>query len=285
MAAEGVGFKPGDLYIGVVELFAILLPGAILTYLVWRLHLQYLIEHSAAPLHNLAPGEGAAGYFTFAVLSYVVGHFLAALGWIFMDPVFEAQRTARLFPLLPILEGRVRARTVVQQSANLTESDDLFPWALAYIDTHYPAAAGKLEAIEADCKFFRNLIPTLLLSLPIIDVTCFGWFSGTIETIWIFCFFGYVAIASFFFRRQRHRDFCKGITSLRWLLVLLSIPVITNIVLAWHLQKPRRYFLIDLGILLTALLAIGRYMLLQSKRMATAYDYLLAVLDPIPKSR
>jgi hypothetical protein len=35
MAAEG--FKPGDFYIGVYELFAILLPGAILTYLVWRL--------------------------------------------------------------------------------------------------------------------------------------------------------------------------------------------------------------------------------------------------------
>jgi hypothetical protein len=107
MAAEG--FKPGDFYIGVYELFAILLPGAILTYLVWRLNLQCLIEDSGSPLNNLAPGEGAASYLTFAVLSYVVGHFLAAFGWVFMDTVFQAQRkNKRLFRIPLELEDQVR---------------------------------------------------------------------------------------------------------------------------------------------------------------------------------
>jgi hypothetical protein len=42
MASGGEGFKPGDFYVGVYELFAILLPGAMLTYLVWRLKLESL---------------------------------------------------------------------------------------------------------------------------------------------------------------------------------------------------------------------------------------------------
>jgi hypothetical protein len=290
MASEGGGFKPGDFYVGAVELFAILLPGMILTYLVWRLCLQPIIEKSCAPLHNLAPPQGtAAGYLTFLVLSYVVGHFLAALGWVFMETVFEAQRSRR--PGLPDLEGRTR--TVAKQPLNVTEKDDLFPRALAYIDIHNAAAAGKLEAIEADCKFFRNIIPALLLSLPIIHVACFP--ATVADTVWILCFFGYVAIASNSFWRFRYSDswtpadreprICRGITSL-WLLPVLLIPVFANIVLSWLLCKDEvgRYFLIDLGILLSAGLAILRYMLLQSKRIATAYNYLLAVLGPVPKS-
>ena len=176
MAAEGGGFKPGDFFIGVVELFAIFLPGAILTYIVWGLDLQCLITQNPCLFPKLTPPAGAAGL-TFAVISYVVGHLLAAIGWVSMDTVFEAQHNKNRFGRLTALEKRAKA--VVPEWAKLTEEADLFPWALAYIDTQYPAAAGKLEAIEADCKFCRNLIPTLFLTLPILDVARFHWFSGT----------------------------------------------------------------------------------------------------------
>jgi len=65
--------KPADFFLGVVEFFAILLPGAALFYLIK----PWVLCH--VPL-DLIPTDRVVSWAVFLVMSYLTGHLLHAIG-------------------------------------------------------------------------------------------------------------------------------------------------------------------------------------------------------------
>ncbi len=150
--------KPGDFFLGVVELFGILLPGAILAF---------LLAGPAASMFDgrVLPGltgdvqRGAA----FLVAAYVLGQGLDALGSLVLDPL-----TNRLYR-----EGRVREHRRLFARARAVRDGELgshasmevsaFRWARTQVALRSPDGARAVERLEAEAKFFRSL--TLVLAV------------------------------------------------------------------------------------------------------------------------
>jgi hypothetical protein len=78
--------KPTDFFIGLIDFFAVLLPGAILAYLLllfpWNEQLKDVLrEHLSDP---------AAGWAAFLVMAYVLGHLLHHLGGFLDDWIYDS---------------------------------------------------------------------------------------------------------------------------------------------------------------------------------------------------
>lgn len=66
--------KPGDVYVGAIDLFAILLPGAIFTSVLASTSVPE--DLAKAVLLLLSPGDSAARWVTFSLAAYALGHFV-----------------------------------------------------------------------------------------------------------------------------------------------------------------------------------------------------------------
>ncbi|MEM0945674.1 MAG: hypothetical protein AAGI70_17205 [Pseudomonadota bacterium] len=154
--------KPGDFQIGVLEFFAILLPGSVL--------LGYLVMTSAlGPLLALFPLENeTAQYAGFLLGAYALGHlvFLAAsqLDWIFYKHVRHW-----IWPDPPggvyEVAGKLRRDHV---GGTEKEPMNTFKWCQTYLLQNKPAAAAEVRRFEADSKFFRSLALLLALLCPLL---------------------------------------------------------------------------------------------------------------------
>jgi hypothetical protein len=80
--AEGAGGKPADFFVGLVDFFAILLPGAMLAFV-----LDKRVELSDLSFPRLAFPEGWTAFAAFALVAYVLGHFVFVVGSLCFDPL------------------------------------------------------------------------------------------------------------------------------------------------------------------------------------------------------
>lgn len=172
--------KPGDFYVGVLEFFAILLPGSILLgYLVVQPYFQ--------PALGLFPLSGEVErYAGFLMAAYALGHmiFLAAsyvdalynpvrrLVWPDTDGDAFALATAlrrRHVPDSPGTPAELRPRWLAHllRLLRIARSPDrpmnTFKWSTAYLVQNKPAAAAEVRRHEADSKFFRSLVVLLAM--------------------------------------------------------------------------------------------------------------------------
>lgn len=187
MADAGPKFSPGDLYIGVLDFFAILLPGVIavaFAFYEWPPH--------SIPFQTWQ-------WVALLVAGYIVGHLLHALGGLILDPLLYD----RLFKPTPNLQDcplikdakpgaltKYRhdncklfayARKLIEESdcyregkpERLLASEPLkqetysgemlsgpvgpYKWARAWLRLHNQEATAELERLEADSKLFRSL--------------------------------------------------------------------------------------------------------------------------------
>ena len=106
MGEDGLSFEPQKFFIGVIDFFAILLPGALLTYLL-RIRLERLPEVDL----RIERLEGAKGWVAFLVASYFLGHLMFLIGSA-LDEVYDW----------------LRRRTLEQQVRRLARSGTTFPW-------------------------------------------------------------------------------------------------------------------------------------------------------------
>jgi hypothetical protein len=277
MANEGGGFNPANFYLGVVELFAIILPGAILTFLLFWSPFLYMFfgggELSSRPLPKIPAIEPLA----FVVISYVTGHILAALGYLVMDPLFEQYFVTRA-KRLGILAARAKA--TINDTVEFGKGrDEEFRLAIAYVNLYSPQASNRLDSLEADCKFFRNLAPTILLGLPLIDSaynpTCH--LAVAIELGLILLFFLYLVSWNRLFSPTKG-PFTRIITLL--LLILLWVaPMLAGMTLC---RPTLPHKLVDIGLYGFMLLAGMRYCALQGKLMTSAYEFLVLLFSRRP---
>lgn len=158
-------YKPKDVFLGVIDLFAVLLPGAVLCF--------FFVDTVEERL--LAPPLGIAGHAevwaAFLVASYLLGHFLSLVGGFALDKVYD-----RIRPFLkdaperydagtPSLQKRARgALAGLLGDAYVEKIDSAVKWSTAFIAVARPDLSTELQRKEADQKLFRSLAIALAVA-------------------------------------------------------------------------------------------------------------------------
>src|SRR6185437_6035944 len=168
---EGGLPKPTDLFIGVIDFFAVLVPGVVAVIAVgWAMKFPLPEKQDASFL-------GAV-----LVAGFVLGHILHGLGSfldvLVYDPLFKpldhnqdvhGLRRRSYFRANDKLYGA--AKSLITYSAHEGSADagqdlgtrprqlptGLYQWARAWLRIHSPEATAELDRLEADSKLFRSL--------------------------------------------------------------------------------------------------------------------------------
>ena len=157
--------KPGDFLLGVLDFFAVLLPGSLATWLV----AQYIPPKVLRDALSFGLGDGITNPDSFVLgaafllSSYLLGHFVFMAGGE-LDPLYDRWRK-RAKP-----EDRDKAfqaaRALQKEvSKDLVGSDfSVLKWARTYVQIKAPAARVEIDRLEADSKFFRGLVVISVLA-------------------------------------------------------------------------------------------------------------------------
>jgi hypothetical protein len=156
-------YKPSDFFIGIVDFFAILLPGSLLCFLF--LDFEAKIFGPVLPPLN---GD-VQRWVAFAVASYISGHFLFAMGGAW-DHLYDS--TYRRYKIRR--DGDL-SKSVTPLFAGHPGYSDKIPlviWATAFVRAKSDAAASEIDRLEADSKSFRGLsVALVFFSIKL----AFGW--------------------------------------------------------------------------------------------------------------
>jgi hypothetical protein len=181
-----MGLEPKKFFVGVIDFFSVLMPGALLTYNLMDFGPKLLGE-------RYSQLTGAAGWLAFFFSSYILGHFIFLLGAVlddfFYDPIREATRSKQIERLA---KGRIPSSAWLRFLASLfikAEADEAqkcairikeyhisplglhsgikaFQWCKArlVLGKHAEAVETVLR-FEADSKFFRSFAVVIFILL------------------------------------------------------------------------------------------------------------------------
>jgi 8-oxo-dGTP pyrophosphatase MutT (NUDIX family) len=180
-----MNFEPQKLFISLMDFFSILMPGALLTWLLMGKVGPSVLGDRYAAL------TGAEAWAAFLFVSYLFGHLVFLLGsW--LDEVYDWARRytlntqiallARRGRLLPWL-GRALIWLVFKRERNLAvdraarikqqildplhakDAINTFQWCKALLNAESPTSLAVVQRFEADSKFFRCFAVVLLILL------------------------------------------------------------------------------------------------------------------------
>ncbi len=153
--------NPSQFFLGVLDFFGILLPGAIAAAL-----LEPVLADQVFGALVARPTGGAVAWITFLVVAYFLGHLLFLVGaW--LDPIYDRLRRLR-HP-----DGDTSAFKAAERIRNrvLTAEEQVpvntFQWSRSILLAKCPAAAQDVHRLEADSKFFRSLVVVSALAVPL----------------------------------------------------------------------------------------------------------------------
>jgi 8-oxo-dGTP pyrophosphatase MutT (NUDIX family) len=183
-------FEPQKFFLGLTDFVAILLPGAIIAYILDQPALGQLLLGSG--FQHL---QGTQGWVAFFLASYLLGHFIFLLGsWIIDDHFYDKIRDATKFQqvrrlanektakrgtegcavssrffmwLAKVLIKETADRAVTRAAAiknqhlqriNASDTINTFQWCKARLAIEHPEALAVVERFEATSKFFRSLL-------------------------------------------------------------------------------------------------------------------------------
>jgi hypothetical protein len=172
---EGGG-KAGDLYLGVVDLFAVILPGALFCGLAWK-----VLDHKEKGwelLEGVSGPEFVPKWLVFLIVAYIAGHFLFALGAWIMDPLYDRYYKYKFEKAKRLASIRRRADRLMWQVVGdpfYSEGDNRLTWAESLLRMSAASAKAELDRLEADSKFFRSLAVVSILTVAILFSPLTGW--------------------------------------------------------------------------------------------------------------
>lgn len=157
--------KPADFFIGVMEFFAILMPGALLVYLL----LFMAPGWSDAALEPLDSSSQVVKWSAFSVAAYVSGHLLHHVGSV-LDDWYDKGYARH--------KRRFGDERLLREARDLVRADlggdirevSTFEWAGSWVRAHNDAAGAELEHAGADAKFFRSLCIVAALGVPVFSL-------------------------------------------------------------------------------------------------------------------
>lgn len=180
-----MNFEPPNLFIGLMDLFSVLLPGALLTYL-------FMDDVGPAALGPAKYDrlEGAEAITAFLISSYLVGHLIFLIASGLLDEFYDSARRhalnsqlllfARKGKLLPwlvravlwVIFKRERNLAVGRASAikekmlaplHAKDAVNTFQWSKSFLTKEHPESMVAVQRFEADSKFFRSLVVVLII--------------------------------------------------------------------------------------------------------------------------
>lgn len=177
-------FDPQKFFIGVVDFFAVLMPGALLAYFGRDLAASFLVG-----THDFK-FDGAQNWMVFLFASYLLGHFVFLLGSLldeyFCDPFLKCAERGQIKRLADskaissaflrwlvqtdLFSGksgdkalmqaeRIKNRTLLPVGA--AGAINAFQWSKALLSKENSAGLVAVQRFEADSKFFRSLVVAL----------------------------------------------------------------------------------------------------------------------------
>jgi len=169
--------KPAEFFIGIVDLFAVLLPGSLATAALLQLlltHLDRCYIYTRSILILIPDGQFWPYWLAFALFSYLLGHFIFLIGSVSLDNFYDA--TYRAFK-----RGEDRAlqshakELLLTAPLNLStdEIDSTLQWSTTFLRLRAPIQAMEIDRLEADSKFFRSLTILLLFTDLLIPLFLF----------------------------------------------------------------------------------------------------------------
>ena len=194
--------KPAEFFIGLVDFFAILLPGGLATVVLLQLakssrELRCLYFQSL--FSDIPSGLYWPYWVAFAVVSYLLGHFIFLIDSVSLDNIYDLtfKRVTRDKDEADrLIEDAKRIIRIAQQAPENREIQSVFQWARVYARLRSPATALEIDRLEADSKFFRSLTILLFLSgflVPAAMSEDIGWDIFAIAVV-LLCFAAAVAI-------------------------------------------------------------------------------------------
>jgi hypothetical protein len=151
--------KPGDFLLGVLDFFAVLLPGSLATWLA----AQYVPPNAlrSALWFGLGDGRGNPDPVVlgvaFLLSSYVLGHFVFMAGSS-LDELYDQWRK-RAKPEQSDKVYRAARALHCKLTEKIAGGDfTTLKWARTYIQLKAPEARIEIDRLEADSKFFRSLV-------------------------------------------------------------------------------------------------------------------------------
>jgi ADP-ribose pyrophosphatase YjhB (NUDIX family) len=180
-----MNFDPQKFFIGLMDFFSILLPGALLTWLLMDEVGPVVLGDRYATL------SGLQAWAAFLFASYLVGHLVFLLGsW--LDELYDwarrytlntqitlLARRGRLLPWLArmliwlvfkrernlAVDRAAKIKQVALGNLQATDAINTFQWSKAWLNAESPASLAIVQRFEADSKFFRCFTVVLLLLL------------------------------------------------------------------------------------------------------------------------
>ena len=144
--------KPADFLIGVLDFFAVLLPGSMATWLVTR----YVPPDELSRYLSFGTGQpdSVSLWVAFLLSSYTLGHFVFMVGS-YLDPSYDRWR--RLTK--PTSSDATYTAANELRKNSLAEGPfTTLKWAKSYVQIHAPEARVEIDRFDANSKFFRSLV-------------------------------------------------------------------------------------------------------------------------------
>lgn len=206
-------YKPSDVFLGVIEFFAILLPGVACTFLVFLLLGENLIKLLFEPVLCYLDNEPKQ-WIAFLFSSYIVGHFLLSLGELVQcarEKWFRIKRSKKYGYDLCL----DRAKQVALRYHFDWDGKDLFYWAGSVVRAVNPAASAEIDRRGAEYKFFRSLVFVFIVACVLF------WVHGAIGGVVVS-----VVLAVFSFLRFLYVCFIHKLLTYEYFVILdyLSPP-------------------------------------------------------------
>lgn len=182
-----MNFEPQKFFVGLIDFFAVLMPGALLTFLIQDHAGPRILGDSYWSL------QGAPAWAVFVFSSYLLGNFAFLLG-ASLDPLYDALRkTTRGATLSDLACGRPlkswprrllsrllfprNSERAVQLAVKIKQeylevlgdkdSVNAFQWSKARLAIEKPEMLTAVQRLEADSKFFRGFV--------IVLIPCIAW--------------------------------------------------------------------------------------------------------------
>jgi hypothetical protein len=192
--------KPNELYLGVLDFFAIILPGAIAAAL-----LERALGGAVLGLLVTVPKSEAGQWAAFLVIAYLLGHLIFLTGsyldflygWLtkrLSQPQYgQGWRSVAGKPVLKNELAYLQATAVrkVLLAPELENGVNTFQWARAVLTSRCPAAAADVQQLEADSKFFRSFV-VLTVVTGFACLAQLRWVEGLVALVLVIpCFARY----------------------------------------------------------------------------------------------
>jgi mannose-6-phosphate isomerase-like protein (cupin superfamily) len=179
-------YKPSDFFIGVIDFFSVILPGALLTFfLKGLLYTRMFGEGKIFPeLHNEVQKAIA-----FLLATYVIGNLIFLAGSLLLDNFVYDKFLRNIFfkknfdlaylVATEIREQHLSSATTIEQliaAGKLNDQDarevrakdkreviNTFKWGQDYLSVKFPQSVTEIEKLKADSKFFRSLVVVFII--------------------------------------------------------------------------------------------------------------------------